>query len=93
MDGRIVGYKARTPSGMNRISAGRFPERRNALLWLFGNEKDKYRYQGLNLQFVGFDETSQFFETQYTYLFSRLRRLAGSVVPLSSAVPAIRQPR
>ena len=46
------------------------------------NEKDKYRYQSAEFQFVGFDETSQFYETQYTYLFSRLRRLAGSVVPL-----------
>jgi len=46
------------------------------------NEKDKYRYQSAEFQYVGFDELSQFFETQYTYLFSRLRRLSGSNVPL-----------
>ncbi len=45
-------------------------------------EKDKFRYQGAELQFCGFDELTQFSETQYTYLFSRLRRLEGSCVPV-----------
>ncbi|MCK9328192.1 MAG: phage terminase large subunit [Bacteroidales bacterium] len=45
-------------------------------------EKDKYRYQGAEFQFVGFDELTQFTETQFTYLFSRLRRLEGSEVPV-----------
>lgn len=31
---------------------------------------------------IGFDELTQFSETQYRYLFSRLRRLAGMNVPL-----------
>jgi hypothetical protein len=39
-------------------------------------EVDKYQYQGAELQFVGYDELTQFEETQYTYLFSRLRRPA-----------------
>lgn len=46
------------------------------------NENDKYRYQGAAFQFVGFDEATQFTQTQYTYLFSRRRRLVGSEVPL-----------
>lgn len=37
-------------------------------------EKDKYKYQGAELQFVAFDELTQFTQTQYEYLFSRLRR-------------------
>jgi phage terminase large subunit-like protein len=45
------------------------------------NENDKYRYQSSEFQFIGFDEVTQFDETQYLYLFSRLRRLAGSAVP------------
>lgn len=45
-------------------------------------EGDKYRYQGAELQLVCFDELTQFTESQYTYLFSRLRRLKGSTVPL-----------
>lgn len=45
-------------------------------------ERDKFRYQGSNYQFVGFDELSQFLESQYLYLFSRLRRLEGSPIPI-----------
>ena len=45
-------------------------------------EKDKYTYQGAELQFIGFDEGTQFNETQYLYLISRLRRKAGVDIPL-----------
>jgi hypothetical protein len=45
--------------------------------------RDHLRYQSSEYQFVGFDELTQFpHEGQYTYLFSRLRRLAGTRVPL-----------
>jgi len=46
------------------------------------SELDKYRYQGAEFDFIGFDELTQFTESQYTYLFSRLRRKAGSLIPL-----------
>lgn len=46
------------------------------------NENDKYRYQSAAFQYIGFDETTQFAETQYRYLFSRLRRLKSSNMPL-----------
>jgi len=45
-------------------------------------EADKYRYQGAEFDFIGFDELTQFTESQYTYLFSRLRRRADSNIPL-----------
>jgi len=45
-------------------------------------ENDKFRYKSAAFQFIGFDELTQFTETQYTYLFSRLRRLMGAGVPL-----------
>lgn len=45
-------------------------------------EKDRYRYQGAEFQFVGFDELTQFTLPQYTYLFSRLRRLEGVDIPI-----------
>lgn len=45
-------------------------------------ENDKFNYQGAEFQFVGFDELSQFTESQYRYLFSRLRRLKDSDVPI-----------
>ncbi len=60
----------------------RFPSGATLTFGYLDNENDKYRYQGSEFQFVGFDEVSQFVETQYRYLFSRLRRLTGSVVPL-----------
>lgn len=45
-------------------------------------EKDKYRYQSSEFQFIAFDELTQFPETQYRYMFSRLRRATDSDVPL-----------
>lgn len=46
------------------------------------HENDKYRYQGAEFQGIFFDELTQFEESQYRYLFSRLRRLKGSKVPI-----------
>jgi predicted phage terminase large subunit-like protein len=51
----------------------------------FGNlehEQDKFRYQSAEFQYIGFDELTQFLESQYRYLFSRLRRPAESPIPL-----------
>lgn len=45
-------------------------------------ENSKYDHQGAEYQFIGFDELTQFSETQYRYMFSRLRRLKGHQVPL-----------
>lgn len=45
-------------------------------------ENDKYQFQGAEFAYVGFDELSQFTESQYTYLFSRLRRLKDSDIPI-----------
>lgn len=46
------------------------------------HEDTKLDYQGAAVQFVGFDELTQFSETQYSYLHSRTRRLAKSDVPV-----------
>jgi phage terminase large subunit-like protein len=46
------------------------------------DENKKYNYQGAAYQYVGFDELTQFSETQYTYLFSRRRKKADSLIPL-----------
>jgi predicted phage terminase large subunit-like protein len=51
----------------------------------FGNlehEQDKFRYQSAEFQYIGFDELTQFTESQYRYLFSRLRRLENTHIPL-----------
>ena len=45
-------------------------------------EKTKYRYQGASFHFIGFDELTQFTESQYLYLFSRLRKNENCPIPL-----------
>jgi predicted phage terminase large subunit-like protein len=59
-----------------------FPNGATLTFGYLENEKDKYRYQGAEFQYIGCDEATQFTETQYTYLFSRLRRLEGSDIPI-----------
>lgn len=40
------------------------------------------KYQGPNFQYIAFDELTQWTEPMYQYMFSRLRRLKKTVVPL-----------
>lgn len=47
-------------------------------------ERDKYRYQGSQYHFVGFDELTQLTESQYTYLLSRIRKTMDDPIPLRS---------
>lgn len=51
------------------------------------HEKSKWIYQGAAFQFIGFDELTHFQESQYRYLFSRLRRPDGCADPLLASVP------
>ena len=46
------------------------------------SEIDKFRYQSAEFQYIAFDELTQFPETQYRFLFSRLRRLEKVPIPL-----------
>ena len=59
-----------------------FPSGASLSFGYLEHENDKYNYQSAEYQFIGFDELTQFSESQYTYLFSRLRRLKGVDVPL-----------
>lgn len=59
-----------------------FPSGAKLAFGYLDTENDKYRYQGAEFQFIGFDEVTQFTEDQYRYLFSRLRRLEASHIPL-----------
>lgn len=59
-----------------------FPSGATLTFGYLQTENDKYRYQGAELQFIGFDELTQFTQTQYTYLFSRLRRRVDVHAPL-----------
>ena len=59
-----------------------FPSGATLAFGYLENSRDHYRYQGAEFQFCGFDELTQFEEYQYRYLFSRLRRLEGSSLPI-----------
>jgi predicted phage terminase large subunit-like protein len=63
-----------------------FPSGATVTFAYLASENDKYNYQGSEYQFVGFDELTQFEESQYRYLFSRLRRLKGSKIPIRARV-------
>jgi predicted phage terminase large subunit-like protein len=60
----------------------RFPGGSSLTFGYLETENDKYRYQGAAFQLIGFDELTQFTDSQYRYLFSRLRRREGLNVPL-----------
>jgi predicted phage terminase large subunit-like protein len=60
----------------------RFPSGATLSFGYLDTATDKYRYQSSEFQYIGFDELTQFPEDDYRYLFSRLRRLQGSPVPL-----------
>jgi predicted phage terminase large subunit-like protein len=57
------------------IRTWRFPNGATLSFGYLDSGRDKYRYQGAQFQFIGFDELTQFPEDSYTYMFSRLRRL------------------
>jgi predicted phage terminase large subunit-like protein len=62
-----------------------FPEGSSLQFGYCEGPNDHYRYQGMEVQFIGFDELTQFNLEQYTYLFSRLRRLKvgpGANIPI-----------
>ena len=62
--------------------AWHFPSGATLTFGYLEHPNDKYRYQSSAYTFIGFDELTQFAESQYTYLFSRLRRLEGVNIPI-----------
>lgn len=64
------------PTDARRKEQGRkwiFPSGATLTFGYMANVNQKYRYQSSRFNFVGWDETSQFSEEQYQYLFSRVR--------------------
>lgn len=60
----------------------RFPSGAVLRFGHLGDPKARFNYQGAEYQYIGFDELTQFERRDYEYLFSRLRRLEGSPVPI-----------
>lgn len=61
----------------------KFPSTATLTFGYLEHEEQKRRYASSRFHYIGFDELSQFTETQYSFLFSRLRRPAAS--PLGRA--------
>ncbi|NLH62454.1 MAG: phage terminase large subunit [Ignavibacteriales bacterium] len=59
-----------------------FPSGANLTFGYLQNENDKYRYQSSAYQFIGIDELTEFTESQYVFLFSRLRKSKDMNIPL-----------
>lgn len=59
-----------------------FPSGATLTFGYLEHDNDKYRYQGAEFQFIGFDELTHIRLSSYRYMFSRLRRLKGAPVPL-----------
>jgi len=66
----------------NQTKTFTFPSGATLSFGYLSHDNDLDQYQGSELQFVGFDELTQFTEKQYTYLHSRLRKLENSAVPI-----------
>ena len=66
----------------NQTKTFTFPSGSTLSFGYLSHDNDLDQYQGSELQFVGFDELTQFTERQYTYLHSRLRKIKDSDIPL-----------
>jgi predicted phage terminase large subunit-like protein len=60
----------------------RFPSGATLTFGYMETENDRFRYRSAQFQFIGFDELTSFSKIQYTFLFSRMRRLIGLAVPI-----------
>lgn len=56
----------------------RFPSTATLTFGYLEHEEQKRRYASSRFHYIAFDELTQFTETQYSFLFSRLRRPAAS---------------
>ena len=59
-----------------------FPSNATMTFGYLEHEQDKSRYRSAELQYIAYDELTQFTLSQYRFLFTRLRRLKGHPVPL-----------
>lgn len=80
---RAMVWLINTPAKWNQEKhAWTFPSGATLTFGFLEHERDKYRYQSAEFQYIGWDELTQFTESVYTFMFSRLRRKAGVLVPL-----------
>jgi len=61
-------------------NTGIFPSGARIYLRYMQYPQDRFKYQGREFQYIGFDELTHFTEDQYTYLFSRCRTVDPAMV-------------
>lgn len=66
----------------DREKTWHFPSGATVTFGYLQTDRDKYRYQSAEFQYIAWDELTQFPIKPYLYLFSRLRRLQGVDIPL-----------
>ena len=71
-----------TASWSSATKTWKFPSGATLSFGYLQHDKDVYRYQSAEFQFIGFDELTQFNLFQFSYMFSRIRRKKGVTVPL-----------
>lgn len=85
-EGGLMDVARRVLTGKARWSASErswfFPKGGRVTFGYMDHEDQKYRYQGHEFSFIGWDELTQYPLGCYTYLFSRLRRRAEIISPL-----------
>jgi len=59
-----------------------FPSGATISFGYLDTDRDMWQYQTAAFQYIAFDEVTEFTENQYRFLFSRLRRLEGSILPV-----------
>jgi predicted phage terminase large subunit-like protein len=59
-----------------------FPSGASLEFGYLDTENDRDNYRSAEFQFIGFDELTTFREVDYRFLFSRLRRLKDSFIPI-----------
>jgi hypothetical protein len=59
-----------------------FPSGATVTFGYLDNDRDTQNYKGPGFQFIGWDELTEFTESMYRYMFTRLRKPKGSLVPL-----------
>jgi hypothetical protein len=76
---RVHGREADYNAGEHRWT---FPSGATLSFGFLDNYADVFKYQSAQFQYIDFEELTQFQETMYLYMFSRLRRVESLPVPL-----------
>lgn len=80
---RSMKWLSHTDASWNgELRRWKFPSGATLTFGFLQQMKDRARYQSAEFQYIGFDELTAFGESDYRFMFSRLRRLGTLNVPI-----------